>query len=119
VVVLAIAMAGLAIAHPVWAQGCPLCYNTAAAAGGRGIAALRNGILILMIPPVVIFGAVCFFTLRGRNRFNDEVELEAWGISHTAEFGRDPGALAPEVTRFQGLKPIHFRRSGSGAEEPV
>ena len=71
---LAIAMAGLAIAHPVLAQGCALCYNTAAAAGVRGVAALRNGILILMIPPVIIFGVVCFFTLRGRNRFNDEVE---------------------------------------------
>jgi hypothetical protein len=67
-------MAGLAIAHPVLAQGCALCYNTAAAAGVRGVAALRNGILILMIPPVIIFGVVCFFTLRGRNRFNDEVE---------------------------------------------
>ncbi len=71
---IAIAMGDLAIAHPLLAQGCALCYNTAAAAGGRGIAALRNGILILMIPPVIIFGAVCFFTLRGRNRFNDEVE---------------------------------------------
>ena len=71
VVRLAVAIAGLAIAHPVLAQGCALCYNTAAAAGARGVAALRNGILILMIPPVIIFGVVCFFTLRGRNRFND------------------------------------------------
>ena len=71
-------MAGLAFAHPVFAQGCALCYNTAAAAGARGVAALRNGILILMIPPVIIFGVVCFFTVRGRNRFNDEVELEEW-----------------------------------------
>ena len=74
VIGLAIALGGLAAAHPAWAQGCPLCYNTAAAAGARGVAALRNGILILMIPPVIIFGAVCFFTVRGRNRFNDEVE---------------------------------------------
>jgi len=78
---LAIAMAGLAIAHPVLAQGCALCYNTAAASGARGIAALRNGILILMIPPVIIFGVICFFTIRGRNRFNDEVKgLERWRI---------------------------------------
>jgi heme/copper-type cytochrome/quinol oxidase subunit 2 len=67
-------MAGLALAHPVLAQGCALCYNTAAAANARGVAALRNGILILMIAPVIIFGVVCFFTLRGRNRFNEEVE---------------------------------------------
>ena len=73
-VALAIALAGLALAHPLLAQGCALCYNTAASTGARGITALRNGILILMIPPVVIFGVVCFFTVQGRNRFNDEVE---------------------------------------------
>jgi len=72
VVGLTFAIVGLALAHPVLAQGCALCYNTAAAAGARGVAALRNGILILMIPPVIIFGVVCLFTLRGRNRFNDE-----------------------------------------------
>jgi hypothetical protein len=33
--------------------------------------------LILMIPPVIIFGVVCIFTLRGRNRFND-----AWEDGH-------------------------------------
>jgi hypothetical protein len=76
VIGLAIALAGLAAAHPAWAQGCPLCYNTAASAGARGIAALRNGILILMIPPVLIFGLVCYFTVRWRNRFNDELEVE-------------------------------------------
>ncbi|HZP02036.1 MAG TPA: hypothetical protein VFD30_17255 [Terriglobia bacterium] len=68
---------GTLAASPVWAQGCALCYNTASAAGSRGIAALRHGILILMIPPVIIFGVVCFFTLRGRNRFND-----AWEDGH-------------------------------------
>jgi hypothetical protein len=66
------AFAGLVAAHPLAAQGCALCYNTAAAAGGRGITALRHGILILMIPPVMIFGIVTFFTVRGRDRFNDE-----------------------------------------------
>ena len=43
---------------------------------GRGIAALRNGILILMIPPVIIFGLVSYFTVRWGNRFNDEIEVE-------------------------------------------
>lgn len=68
-----IAVGSLA-ASPVLAQGCALCYNTASAAGSRGIAALRHGILILMIPPVIIFGVVCFVTVRGRNRFNDASE---------------------------------------------
>jgi hypothetical protein len=65
-------VAWLAFPEGLAAQGCALCYNTAAAAGVRGTAALRNGILILMIPPVIIFGVVCFFAVRGRNRFNDE-----------------------------------------------
>ena len=71
VAVLAIAAIGLLAASPLLAQGCALCYNTAAAAGSKGITALRHGILILMFPPVVIFGVVTFFTVRGRNRFND------------------------------------------------
>jgi hypothetical protein len=74
VVGLLLLLVGIALAHPAWAQGCPLCYNTAAATGARGAAALRSGILILMVPPVMIVGVVCFLTVRGRNRFNDEVE---------------------------------------------
>jgi len=71
---------GLLAASPILAQGCALCYNTAAAASSRGITALRHGVLILMLPPVVIFGAVTFFTVRGRNRFNDEADgLEEQG----------------------------------------
>jgi hypothetical protein len=65
---------GLLAARPTLAQGCALCYNTAAAASGKGITALRHGVLILMLPPMVIFGVVTFFTVRGRNRFNDEAE---------------------------------------------
>ena len=65
---------GLLAARPILAQGCALCYNTAAAASSRGIAALRHGVLILMLPPVVIFGVVTFLTVRGRNRFNDEAD---------------------------------------------
>jgi hypothetical protein len=112
---LAIVLGGLALAHPLWAQGCPLCYNTAAATGARGVAALRNGILILMIPPVIIFGVVCFLTLRGRNRFNDDVELEGRGFSPAEEVRWESGALAPEATRFQGLEGVQFpaqRRRG-------
>ncbi len=62
-------------ARPALAQGCALCYNTAAAENNRGIAALRHGVLILMLPPVIIFGVLSFFTLRGRNRFNDETDV--------------------------------------------
>jgi len=52
------------------AQGCAMCYNNAAAANSAAIHALRSGILILLIPPVLIFTAICLFALRNRNRFN-------------------------------------------------
>jgi len=73
-VAVVVASVGFLAASPMLAQGCPLCYNTAAAASGKGIAALRHGILILMFPPMVIFGVVTFFAVRGRNHFNDDAE---------------------------------------------
>ncbi|HKV81551.1 MAG TPA: hypothetical protein VJP02_25615 [Candidatus Sulfotelmatobacter sp.] len=51
-----------------------MCYNTAAAAKAGAIQALRSGILVLLIPPVLIFGAVCVFALKNQNRCNDDDE---------------------------------------------
>jgi hypothetical protein len=41
-------------------QGCASCYTTAAAGGAQTAHALRSGILVLLFPPVLIFGAVLF-----------------------------------------------------------
>jgi hypothetical protein len=68
------AMAGaatLAASTLSWAQTCPLCYRAAAASKAGALQALRSGVLILMIPPVVIFGVVTAMAIRGRDRFND------------------------------------------------
>jgi hypothetical protein len=67
----AVFIAGLAAPGLVFAQGCAMCYNSAAAANAGAIQALRSGILVLLIPPVLIFGAICTFALRNRSRFND------------------------------------------------
>jgi hypothetical protein len=48
-----------------------MCYNSAAAAKASAIHALRSGILILMIPPVLLFGAFTLMAIRRRNTFND------------------------------------------------
>jgi hypothetical protein len=48
-----------------------MCYRAAAAAKGGALQALRSGILILMIPPVLIVGGIAVLAVRGRNRFND------------------------------------------------
>jgi len=81
---LAVAALVLALAHPVaaYAQGCPLCYNTAAAAKASGIQALRSGILILIIPPLLICAGILWRGIKARDMFNGpepvmgEAELE-------------------------------------------
>ncbi len=42
-------------AHNSFAQGCASCYTTAAAGGTQTIHALRNGILVLLVPPALMF----------------------------------------------------------------
>ncbi|MBZ5695728.1 MAG: hypothetical protein LAN36_10260 [Acidobacteriia bacterium] len=37
------------------AQGCAMCYQNAAASGEQGRAALRHGILILLLPALSLF----------------------------------------------------------------
>lgn len=54
-------LAVTAILLPVqqsFAQGCAGCYTTTAAGGTQTIHALRFGILILLIPPVVMFASL-------------------------------------------------------------
>ena len=55
----------------VAAQGCALCYQSAAASGSRSIRALRNGILILMVPPVFICVGISYMVYRRRNLHNE------------------------------------------------
>jgi hypothetical protein len=57
-----------------FAQGCSLCYTQAAGSGSRMIAALRSGILVLAVPPVLICAGIAWMAYKKRNQFNDEVE---------------------------------------------
>ena len=54
------------------AQGCAMCYQNAAASGARIIHALKGGIVILIIPPLLMTGAFARLVYRRRNRFNEE-----------------------------------------------
>lgn len=65
----------LACAPAALAQGCALCYNDASATGQQGIAALRHGILILAIPPMLIFAALFAMLYKRRNAHHDAVQL--------------------------------------------
>jgi hypothetical protein len=65
-------MALVALASPstLYAQGCPLCYQAAAASGGKFIHALKEGILIMLFPPLLILSAIFYAAYRKRNQFN-------------------------------------------------
>jgi hypothetical protein len=65
-----IVLAVLTLSPVAHAQGCALCYTQAAASGARMIQALRNGIVVLIIPPLSMCLAAIFFAYRKRNQFN-------------------------------------------------
>ena len=67
------AVAGLLVlASPaaLYAQSCAMCYQSAAASGPRSIHALKLGILILMVPPLLITAGVTYLAYRKRDEFN-------------------------------------------------
>jgi hypothetical protein len=65
-------LAALWVPSLAFAQNCALCYTQAAAGGSRLIQALRSGILILVIPPMLICVAFTVMAYRKRNQFNEE-----------------------------------------------
>jgi len=66
-----------------FAQSCALCYTQAAGSGHRMIAALRSGILILVVPPMLICAGITWMAYKKRNQFND------YGDADTTE-GSEP-----------------------------
>jgi len=69
----ALAAIALATAPTACAQGCAVCYQSAASAGARAIQALRDGIVILIIPPFCICTAITYLVYRRRNLHNQDV----------------------------------------------
>ncbi len=56
---------GASVAAPqAFAQGCALCYTTAAAAGPAAARSLDIGILVLLTPALVLFVSVIAFAIR-------------------------------------------------------
>jgi hypothetical protein len=51
----------------VLAQGCAMCYQGAAASGAQGAAALRHGIMILMVPTLALFVGIFGLIYHRRN----------------------------------------------------
>jgi hypothetical protein len=80
-----LALAGLLLlltALPAFSQQCALCYTQAASAGARMIAALKSGILVLIIPPTLASIGMIFVVHHRNNqvrRTDDDSESgEKW-----------------------------------------
>jgi hypothetical protein len=56
-----------ALAPQAFAQGCALCYQSAAAGGDRSRLALQHGILILLFPSVGLFVGIFGLIYSRRN----------------------------------------------------
>jgi hypothetical protein len=65
-------IASLAIPSIVSAQSCALCYTQAAGSGGRLVQALRSGIVILVVPPMLICIGIAVMAYKKRNQFNED-----------------------------------------------
>ncbi|HZR57807.1 MAG TPA: hypothetical protein VFA74_13110 [Terriglobales bacterium] len=62
----------LAVPVPAFSQSCALCYTQAASAGARLIAALRSGILVLVIPPMFMSVGITVLAYKKRNQFKQD-----------------------------------------------
>jgi len=47
-------------------QSCAMCYTTAAGGGKRVVHALQGGIIVLLIPPIVLFSGLTLLLFRWR-----------------------------------------------------
>jgi hypothetical protein len=65
--VFSFAVAVLLFAPHAAAQGCAMCYQNASAAGAQGSAALRHGILVLLLPTLSLFIGIFALIYHRRN----------------------------------------------------
>jgi hypothetical protein len=56
----------LGAGHKLYAQSCAMCYTTAAGGGKSTIHALQGGIIVLLIPPVLLFSGLTILLFRWR-----------------------------------------------------
>ena len=64
----------LFLSAPLLSQSCALCYTQAAASGRRVIGALRNGILVLIVPPMFMSAGITWLAYTKRNQFRQDAE---------------------------------------------
>lgn len=62
-------LATLAFSPAGFSQSCSLCYTQAASSGSRMIEALRSGILVLIVPPTLMWLVIAAIAYSKRNQF--------------------------------------------------
>jgi hypothetical protein len=62
----------MAAPSTVFAQACPLCYQSASAASADFIQALKGGIFVLILPCILICTCVTVVTYRKRNACDED-----------------------------------------------
>jgi hypothetical protein len=70
-----LALVGLAmamLAPAAFSQSCSLCYTQAASSGHRMIEALRSGILVLIVPPTLMWLVIAVILYRKRNQYRQD-----------------------------------------------
>ena len=70
---IATALTVLAYSTLAFGQTCAMCYNTASAARPGAIQALRSGILVLLIPPTLLFIGIFTLLFRSQERAGGEM----------------------------------------------
>lgn len=76
-----------AAAKSTVAQGCASCYTTAAAGGPQTAHALQSGILVLLVPPVLIFGGILVLLRRWRVQAFREKSDQAACLNNGPDLG--------------------------------
>ena len=74
------------------AQGCAMCYTSASAARASAKEALANGVLILLIPPMLFFALIGVVVYMYRNKFREPAN---WRPEHDHELQELLATLAP------------------------
>jgi len=66
--ILSTGLAILLLAPSAFCQSCSLCYTQAASSGRRMIEALRSGILVLIVPPTLMWLVIFAIMYAKRNQ---------------------------------------------------
>lgn len=84
---------GAMLAQHAAAQGCAMCYQSAAASAAQSRAALRHGILILLLPAVGLFGGIFALIYLRRNAYHRDLDQETRFLGRVGVDSRQPARV--------------------------